>query len=113
VVAFGPDSDPVMTLKTPKRIKFKVLRKRGLRVVVKGQPKMKIRAVLGTSRRNARLRPLRVKVVNKFRNRHVLRVKPRRTRVGKRRSFRLYVQVTGTTPAGKQITKVRRVRVRR
>lgn len=112
-VPIGPGSVPVMTLKAPKRVKFKALKKRGVRIVVTAQPDVRIRVVLGTSKKNARLRPMRVRVVKKFRGRHVLRVKPKRGRLGKRRSFRLYVQVTGTTAIGKQTTKARSVRVRK
>jgi hypothetical protein len=57
--------------------------------------------------------PLRVKVIRKLKNRHVLRVKPRRARLGKRRKLRLYVQVTGTTAAKQRVTKGRAVKVRR
>lgn len=112
-VPVGPDSDPVMTLKTPKKLQFRALARRGVRVVVTGRPKIRIRATIGTSRRNARMRPMRVRVVKKFRNRHVIRIKPRRARLGKRRSFRLFVQVTGTTMAGKRATRTRTVKIRR
>lgn len=113
VVPVGPNSDPVMKLKTPKKIKFRALKRRGVRVVVNVQPAARIRAVIDTSKRNARLRPMRVRVVKKFRNRHVIRLKPKRARLGKPRSFGLYVQVSGKTSAGKQVTKARKVRVRK
>ena len=112
-VAVGPGSKPLLTLKTPRKIRFRALRKRGLRIVVTGRPPVRLRVALGASRSKAGLRPLRARVVRKFRNRHVLRIKPRRARLGKRRAFRLHVQVTGTTKAGRQTTKAKAVRVRR
>jgi hypothetical protein len=102
-----------LKLRAPKKMKFRALKKRGVRIVARATPKMRLRIVLGTSKRNARLRPLATKKVKRLRNRHVLRVKPRRARLGKRRSFRLYVQVTGTTAAGQRVTKSRTVRVHR
>lgn len=113
VVPFGPNSDPVMKLKAPKKLKFRAFKKRGVRIVVTAQPPVRIRAVIGTWKRKARLRPMRTKLVRKFRNRHVIRIRPKPARLGKRRNLRLYVQVTGTTGAGKQVTKVKSVKVRR
>lgn len=112
-VTVGPNSKPLMTLKAPKRMRYRVLERRGVRVVVTARPKVMIRAVIGTSKRNARLWPMRVRMVRKLKNRHVLSIKPKRARLGKRRSLRLYVQVTGTTRPGKRTTKVRTVRIRR
>lgn len=112
-VPVGPDSKASMNVKVPKRIKFRALAKRGVRVVVTARPSVRLRAVIGTSKRNAKLRPLATKVVRKYRGRHVLRIKPRKARLGKRRAFRLYLQVTGTTKAGKQTTRTRRIKIRR
>jgi|GEM_PF-2702029 len=102
-----------LKLRTPKRMKFHALKKRGVRIVARAKPKMRLRVALGTAKRNARLRPMATKKVKRLKNRHVLRVKPRRARLGKRRNFRLYVQVTGITAAGQRVTKSRTVRVRR
>jgi PKD repeat protein len=102
-----------LKLRTAKRMKFQTLKKRGVRIAARAKPKMRLRVVLGTSKRNARLRPLATKKVKRLRNRHVLRVKPRRARLGKRRKLRLYVQVTGITVSGQRVTKSRTVRVRR
>lgn len=102
-----------LKLRTPKKMKFRALKKRGVKVVVRAKPKMRLRIALGTSKRNARLRPLATRKVKRLRNRHVVRVKPRRARLGKRRKFRLYVQVTGITATGQRVTRSRTVRVRR
>ncbi|MBN8871175.1 MAG: PKD domain-containing protein [Solirubrobacterales bacterium] len=99
-------------LRTVKKIKFRALKKHGLRIVARAKPKMRLRIVFGTSKRNARLRPLVRKKVKRLRNRHVVRVKPRPARLGKRRNFRLYVQATGITATGQRVTKSRMVRVR-
>ncbi len=110
----GP-TEPKLRLKlrTPKSMKFRVLKRRGVRIAVRAKPKVRLRIAIGTARRNARLRPLATKKVRKLRNRHVLRVKPRRARLGKRRKLRLYVQVTGITADGQQVTRSRKVRIRR
>lgn len=102
-----------LKVKSKKRIGFRVLARKGVRLKVKARPAMRLRVVLGTSKRNARLRPLRVKVVRRVKNRHVLRIKPRRKRLGKRRNFRLFVDVTGTARTGVKTTAIRKVRVRR
>lgn len=102
-----------MKVKAPRRLRFKALARRGVRLVVNARPAMRLRVAIGTSRKRARKHPLRVRVVRRLKNRHVLRVKPRRGRLGKRRNLRVAVRVTGTTAAGAKVTKVRMVRVRR
>lgn len=109
----SPSLEPHLRLKSKKRIKFRVLSRKGLRLNIKARPAMRLRVTLGTSRRNARLWPLRVKVVRRVKSRHVLRIKPRRKRLGKRRNFRLFVVVTGATRTGEKATAIRKVRVRR
>lgn len=113
LVPFSPNSKPVIKVRGPKKLRFRALKKRGLKLVVTSRPPIRLKVVLGTSKRKARKRPLAVKVVRSTRGRHLLRVKPRPARLGKRRKLRLFVLVTGTTAAGKETTVVRTIRIRR
>ncbi len=110
----GGDGDsPRMSVKVPKKLAFRALARRGVRVKVSANRPLRIKASIGTSKRKARRKPLGVKAVKKLRAKHTVRVRPKRKRLGKKRAFRLHVRVTGTDRSGAKITKVKRVRIRR
>lgn len=109
----GEGEAPRMTVKVPKKLSFRALARKGVRVKVSSDRPLRIRASIGTTKRKARRKPMGVKAVKKLRARQTVRVKPKRKRLGKRRAFRLHVRVTGTTSGGEKVTKVKRVRIRR
>lgn len=107
------DDPLVMKVVTPKKMRFRALGRRGVKVKVTANKAVRIGVRLGTSKAKARRKPLRSRRVKRLKSRHVLRVKPVRRRLGKRRKLKLFVRVTGTTPEGESLTRVKRVRVRR
>ena len=60
-----------------------------------------------------RRKPLATRNVKKPKERQVLRLKPKRGRLGKARAFRLRVRVTATTAAGKVLSRSGSVKIRK
>ncbi len=104
---------PTMKVVTPKRLKFRTLARRGLKVKVRSNLPLRIKSRIATSRQKLRKKPLRTRSVKTLKRRHVLRVKPKKKRLGKRRNLKLFVRVTGTTAKGKSVTRIKKVKIRR
>ena len=103
---------PNMKLVVPKKLKFRALAKKGVRVKVRASEPVRIKARIAVSKRKLKRRPLAKKAVKALRTSHKLRIKPKRKRLGKPRKLKLFIQATGTTATGSQITKTARIKVR-
>lgn len=101
-----------MRLVTPKKMKFRALLRKGVKVRVRASEPMRIKATIGTAKRNGKLKSFRTKKIRRLKASHDFRVKPKRKRLGKPRKLKLTVRVTGTTATGKRVTKARRVKIR-
>jgi len=111
----GVPGEGTLTMKvvTPKNLRFRTLARRGLKVRVSSNQPLRIKARIATSRKKLGKKPLRTLSVRTLKRRHVLRVKPNKKRLGKRRNLKLFVRVTGTTAEGKSVTRIKKVKIRR
>ena len=103
---------PRIRLATPKRLKFKALKRRGVRVRVTADVPVKVKATLRL-RRGRRLVPLAARDGRRARAVQALRLRPNKRRLGKPRKLRLRLQVVATTDEGGRAKAVRNIRVRR
>jgi len=107
----GTGAQPNIKLTAPKKLRFRVLARKGIKLKVISDRPVRIKAAIGTSKRNARLKPMGKKAIKKFKARHTFRVKPKKRRLGKPRKFKLFIQVTGTTAKGQRATRTAKVRI--
>jgi len=104
---------PSLKLKLPKTLNFRTLAKKGVRITAIASPAMKVTARIAASKKALRRKPLATRNVKKPKERQVLRLKPKRGRLGKARAFRLRVRVTATTAAGKVLSRSGSVKIRK
>jgi len=108
----GADGDGLkLRVTVPKKLKFKALARRGVKVKVKADRPVSVRAKIGIKRKG-KLKPFRAKQVKKARISHKFRIKPKRSKLGKPRKLKLLVRVTANTAQGERVTKTKKVRVR-
>lgn len=111
----GPGPPPRIQLRVnaPRRIAFRTLARRGLRIVARADRPFRVRAGIGPNPRRAANNPIGRRAVNALRARHVIVIRPRRALLGKPRNFRLNLHVEARTPDGRRAVLRRAVRVTR
>jgi hypothetical protein len=109
----GRPNPVVLRLNVPRRVPFRVLARRGLRVVASGDRPFRVRAGIGTSPRGAERNPIARRVINASRARQVVVIRPPRRRLGNPRNFRLTLRLEAIALDGGRTTVNRVVRVTR
>jgi hypothetical protein len=118
LIASLPATGPAITLKLPRSVRFKSLLKRGVTVeVATSEPATVLGNLLGRARRGriAAVGDLIVasKTLKNVKAKRKLVLRPTPSRLGKRRSLSLTVQVVATDARGLQCTATRKLEVKR